>query len=233
MSGDRWRLSLLGGFRLAREDRVVRLAHSAQRLVAFLALQARPVLRVEAAGTLWPDVTDARSVGNLRSTLWRLDRHARGVVEREGAKVALGAFVHVDIDHARTDVAAIAHGEGLARTGELLPGWYEDWVLVERERVRQSWLDAMEAISEYLVTRGEPARAVEVALRAVAMEPLRESSHRTVMRAHLARGNRAAALAQCDHYLGLLEDAGLAPRPSPALQSLLDETRVGAHATAR
>jgi DNA-binding SARP family transcriptional activator len=74
-------------------------------------------------------------------------------------------------------------------TLELLPGWYDDWVLVERERMRHRVLHALEALSRLLRSAGRCAEAVEVALMAVNAEPLRESAQRELLESHLAEGN--------------------------------------------
>jgi len=72
---------------------------------------------------------------------------------------------------------------------ELLPGWYDDWVIVGRERLRQRLLHAVETLSRELVRGGRCAQAVEAALVVVNAEPFRESAHRVLIEAHLAEGN--------------------------------------------
>jgi DNA-binding SARP family transcriptional activator len=94
--------------------------------------------------------------------------------------------------------------DGIMRAGELLPDWYDDWVVIERERFRQARLHALEALCYGLARRGRYDKAIELGLTAVADEPLRESAHRAVMRAHLAEGNRVEALRQyqlCRRFL--------------------------------
>ena len=53
------RLALLGGFQLQKGDREIVIAASGQRLVALLALHHRPLTRLRAAGTLWPEFSPA------------------------------------------------------------------------------------------------------------------------------------------------------------------------------
>jgi DNA-binding SARP family transcriptional activator len=77
---------------------------------------------------------------------------------------------------------------------ELLPGWYDDWVLLERERTRQRLLHALEALSREHRAAGRCAEAVEAALVAVNAEPLRESAHRELLESHLAEGNWVEAM---------------------------------------
>ena len=78
--------------------------------------------------------------------------------------------------------------------GELLPGWYDDWVLLERERLRQLRMHALEALAEKLADAGRYGEAVQAAYAAVVAEPLRESAHRAVVRVHLVEGNLAEEL---------------------------------------
>src|SRR4029077_344554 len=105
-------------------------------------------------------------------------------------------------------------------TGELLPDWYDDWVMVERERLRQLSLHALEALAEQLLEVGRLGAALEAALEAVAMEPLRESAHRLLIRIHLAEGNGAEAIRESELCGRLLRDQ-LGLEPSPQLARLV------------
>jgi DNA-binding SARP family transcriptional activator len=97
-------------------------------------------------------------------------------------------------------------------TGELLPDWDDDWVLIEREHHRHLGLQALETLSERLLSSGRHGRALEVALAAVAKEPLRESAHRLLVRVHLADGNAVEALRQYRLFARLAYTRiGLAP----------------------
>nr|WP_308355048.1 bacterial transcriptional activator domain-containing protein [Streptomyces sp. MUM 203J] len=112
-------------------------------------------------------------------------------------------------------VPAILFGDG-----ELLPGWDEDWVLLERERLRQLRLHALDALAHSLVREGRHALALETALTSVRTEPLRESAHRAVVAAHLAEGNVHEAVS---HYVAFqhLLDEELGVPPSALFARLL------------
>src|SRR4029450_9327610 len=73
------RLSLLNGFRLPRDDRLVVLPRAAERLVAYVALTGT-CSRAQVAGTLWADMRYDQALACLRSALWRLRRLCRGTV---------------------------------------------------------------------------------------------------------------------------------------------------------
>jgi DNA-binding SARP family transcriptional activator len=103
---------------------------------------------------------------------------------------------------------------------DVLPSWDDDWLLVERERHRQSRLHALEGLSCSLRTSGRFAEALQAALAAVAGESLRESAHRRVIEVHLAENNPGEALRQFEIYRRLLhEELGL--RPSETIRALV------------
>jgi DNA-binding SARP family transcriptional activator len=91
-------------------------------------------------------------------------------------------------------------------TRDLLPDWYEEWVVVERERYRQLRLHALEALCVELVARQRFAQAVQAALVAVAGEPLRESANLALIRAYLAEGNVCEAMRHYQSFRDLLWD---------------------------
>src|SRR5712692_4250143 len=140
------RLCLLVGFQLTCSGQPVIVPPNGQRLLALLALSERAVSRVYVAGTLWPDVPDDRSGANLRSTLWRLPRPRTPLVEASLQVLRLGSGVAVDVREATDAARQALDGQAspelersleLWRFGDLLLDWYDDWVVVERERFRQ------------------------------------------------------------------------------------------------
>jgi DNA-binding SARP family transcriptional activator len=220
------RLSLLRSFDLRLGDDTVRIPPSARRVLAFLALNGRPLHRVFVAGQIWTESSQDHANACLRTTLWRLRQPGLRLVDARGSELWLAPNVPVDID----DVAERAHRvldhrverDDLARlssAGDLLPDWYDDWLIVERERFRQLRLLALEALCEELTEAGRYPFAVEAGLAAVAGEPLRESAHRALMKAHLAAGNPVEALNQYRLFRQLIrKEAGLGP--SAAMHAL-------------
>jgi DNA-binding SARP family transcriptional activator len=213
-------LKLLDGFDLVCSGRSVSLPLSAQRLLAFVALHERPVQRSYVAGSLWLDTPEERAYANLRSALWRLHRCGLRLVRSIGQRLSLDERVGVDLRQAQalahraldgSSVDAVA-GEVSVLSGDLLPDWYDDWIVLERERYRQLRLRALDTLCERLAGAGRLDAALEVGLAAVAGEPLRESSHRAVVRVHLADGNVAEAIRQYRLCRRLLhEHLGLEP----------------------
>jgi DNA-binding SARP family transcriptional activator len=105
-------------------------------------------------------------------------------------------------------------------SAELLLDWYEDWVIMERERMRQRVLHALDEVVGQLAGRGEYHRAIDAGLCAVQLEPIRETSHMGIISAHLAEGNRYEACRQYSIYRDLLQRE-LGVSPSLRLISLL------------
>jgi DNA-binding SARP family transcriptional activator len=219
-SGGRVRLRLIGEFEL-RAGRVLSVSPSAQRLLAYLALAGRPVQRSVVAGTLATvDVTEAQAAARLRTALWRLPRPGgTPLVDAAGKRIGLAPAVQVDYRETETAVAA-GGGELPALAEDLLPDWDDDWVVLERERYRQSRLHALEQLCARHREAGDFDLALSAGLTAVGGEPLRESAHRQVVLTHLAEGNPAEALRQYDGFRRLLR-AELGLPPSAAIRSLV------------
>jgi DNA-binding SARP family transcriptional activator len=222
----RGRLELFDGFRLELDGAWIEPSAGAQRLLAYLSLQG-PAVRAVVAGTLWGDTTESRALGSLRTTMWRVNQAAPGLVLMERGKLALAGFVTVDVTEFGQRAVAALRGAREAdlslpelRLGELLPGWYEDWVIFERERLRQLRLHSLEATAGQLCARGQYASALDAAFEAVRHEPLRESAHRMVMLIHLAEGNFAEALWEYERFRELLLGQ-LGVEPSPDLAGLV------------
>jgi DNA-binding SARP family transcriptional activator len=222
-------VSLFDGFELRCRGQRVELPMVAQRLVALLAVHDRPLLRAYVAGTLWPDKTDARSLANLRSVLWRLRQPDEGLVQSCGAHIQLAEGVDVDVRRlirlttdllAGSDAVPSREASALLTAGEFLPGWYDDWVLVERERLRQLRQHAMEAMCARLTELGRYSEAVDVGLAAVGADPLRESARSALIAAHFAEGNAAEAIRQYKAYRVLLWNS-LQVKPGARLQSFV------------
>ncbi len=110
---------------------------------------------------------------------------------------------------------------------DVLVGWYDDWVVAERERFRQLRLHVLDQFGELLLRAQHYPEAVQVGLVSVASEPLRESAHRLLVRAHLCEGNLAEALRQYRTYADLLARE-LRVRPSRAMEELVADALAGA-----
>lgn len=230
------RLNLLGGFTVTVGDDIVELPTGTQRLVAYLALRGR-TSRSRVAGTLWPDTTEKKALASLRTCIWRVNQTADWLLTAPSGTVDVGSTVLVDVrrlidsglSSLRTAMAVPVPVGGvfvedvekvLEEEGELLPDWEDEWLLADRERLRQLRLHILETMAERLSLAGRYGLALEAALGALRADSLRESAHRTVIGIHLAEGNVAEARRAYEECRCLLvNDLGV--EPSPALTCLL------------
>jgi DNA-binding SARP family transcriptional activator len=224
------RVHLFGGPYVSVDGQRRPVPEGSKRLLAFVALRPGRVERRHVAGTLWPVGHDGRAAGNLRSALWRLRGAGIDVMDCDKWSLRLFDRVSVDVhlltcwadrviagDPAPGDLRRLALDVDAL---DLLPGWYDDWTILERERLRQRVLHALEAQSRILSVHGLHADAVDAALAAVRAEPLRESAQRTLIEAYLGEENWVEAQRALDGYRTLLERE-LAVSPSAELIQLV------------
>lgn len=233
-------LRLFSEFQLLVDGRTIRLPHSVERIVAFLAMNRIPVNRARLAAALWPDVADHRANGDLRSALWRL-RRLTGVIDESDSRLALAPDVDVDTAD-MTDLSealisepskpALDRLSDLVRADEILPGWDEEWLIVERERYRIQRLRALERSAEALLAVDDHLGALDAAMASVATEPYRETAHRLVIQIHMAEGNKAEALRAYHGYRSLVADE-LGIEPSPMMIELVASLVPRGSSTAR
>src|SRR5215203_4827243 len=129
-------MRLLGGFGLDADGQPVVVPAGAERMLAYLALRSGSPSRLHVASVLWTDSPEPRALGNLRSTLWRIEQVAVPLVSRHGDRLSLESDVHVDVDAVSSLARRCRDGavpdelesvDLLAGANELLPDWYDDW----------------------------------------------------------------------------------------------------------
>lgn len=224
----------MGTFELFVADRFVSMPLGVQRVVAFVALQGRAIARSYVVGNLWPDSTEEHARANLRSALWRLRRLKHDVLVADGAQIHLAAHVRVDA----TEIARVAsesgdggdhpqqNGSPVIFSGELLPGWYEDWVVMARERLRFSQLRALEARGAHLLAKGRLPEAEEAYRAAADLEPFKETVQRGLIQVLLEAGSPGEAIHRYQSYRTLLREE-LGAEPSRQMTALLEGVTAG------
>jgi DNA-binding SARP family transcriptional activator len=221
-----WSLTLLNGWTLTRDGQRQKVAHRQQRLITVLALLGeRP--RAFLSGLLWPDSSDAQAAVGLRVSIWHINHELPGLLDADGTtdvSVALSELVRVDIIDLERDLHLPAselrdsypRWERL-RTAELLPGWYEDWIMAEQERFRALRTAALDSIAAYQLNRGNAEETKAATTLAIALEPFRESSYRLLIQAHLATGDLVSALKTYRSFSAALkQEFGVGPSASLA-----------------
>lgn len=218
-------LHLVGSFAVTIDGAVLDVKPCEQRVLAFIALQGRPVSRHLVAGTLWPELSDERALGRLRTGMWRCRKEVGStLVDSSTTNVWLDPCVVVDVamlsrratEPTQLPPAEIAPEITPAELAhDLLEDWYDEWLVIERERFRQFRLHTLDLLCERLIDQGRFGDALEAGLTAVAAEPLRESAHRLIVRAHRCEGNLTEALRTYYSYRDMLRvELGIDPSPS-------------------
>ena len=210
----RVKLTLLGGFQaqVGGGAPLVLPTRKTQALLAYLALplgQAHP--RDKLATLLWGDMPDAQARGNLRHALSRIRKNlpagVRPGLVLDGPTVALDpSVVEVDVAEFERLVAdgrppALEQIGGLYR-GDLLAGLalterpFEEWLTSERERLHELAIQGLGRLLTHQQRGGAAEPAIQTGLRLLALDPLQEPVHRTLMRLYARLGRREAALRQ-------------------------------------
>jgi len=179
-----------------------------------------------------PRASQRRAYANLRSALVRLERTCRGVLQASRLELRLVEGLAVDIRQFRALARQLLDPGTALRpsdlgpdtlaglSADLLPGWYDDWVLREAEDWRQLRLHALEALADRLTAVGRWGAAADAAGAPVRAEPLRESANAALIKVHLAEGNQSEAVRQFERYRALL-GAELGLEPTPRLRRLV------------
>lgn len=198
-------VKLLGQFSIERDGTPVDLpSRPAQALLAYLILNASSAHRREKlAGLIWPDATDANARSNLRHALWRI-RKALGAdcIEADDISVAFSTRVTYALDVARLerptrpDTPADALIDAVsAYTGEFLPGFYDDWIALERERLQALFERQIDALIDRLLAEQRWREVVDWAERWLALGQVPETAYRALMTAHFYLGNMSQVAA--------------------------------------
>ena len=203
-------------------------------LLAFLALRRQPVRRAAIAAALWPDETDAEARANLRRHVHRLKRAlpaaeaAACIVDDAGSLAWNHAAGTVDV---AAFLAGVADQTGVAAAvelyrGDLLEGYEDEWLVVERERLRALYLEALRGLCAARRRARDFTAAIQYAERLLSYDDLHEDALRELMSARYEHGDRSVALATYERFAGRLRDA-LDVAPMPETVALRDAIAAG------
>lgn len=227
------RLQLLGDWLLTVADapadsvEPIDLPAGPQHLIALLALNGR-CARTQTAATLWPDCTDVVAAARLRAVLWRLRHRHAGVppvLDIGDSSLSLAVDVVVDVDRFLNGAELLIRDDPdrgtdeaedaavvVLHSSELLPGWYDDWVLAARERLQYLRLGALDALATRRRRQRRTHEALQAARAAISIEPLHESAHRTIVQIHLDNGDLVEAINHYQRFQAMLDrELGLPP----------------------
>lgn len=218
------RIQFLGKFNLAYDDIPLTGINTPrlQSLFAYLVLHRdAPQPRRQIAFCLWPDLPEDRARANLRKLFYQLQRALPDAAhflyaDKFNVQWQPTAAFHLDVAEFEAQ-ASLASGLSRALElygGDLLPDCYDDWIVPERERLKQIYLDALERLIRQKEADHDYAAALSLAQQLLQHDPLREEIQRHVMRLHLLNGDRAAALRAYQNCVTVLQrELGVEPGP--------------------
>jgi DNA-binding SARP family transcriptional activator len=222
-----------------------------QELFCYLLLFGdRPHPREALAGNLWGDTPTAQSKKCLRQTLWQLhtclEQEVGGVplllVEPDWIRLNPAADLRLDVAaferaYARVqglpgrslDPSCVAALEEATASyqGDLLEGWYQEWCLFDRERLRNAYLAMLQKLMDRCEADGRFESGLSYGQRILTFDRAHERTHRRLMRLYYLSGDRSAALRQYDQCVEALRSE-LAVKPAESTLALYGQIRDGA-----
>lgn len=230
----RLEVRLLGGIEIILDGRRLRAFNSLrlQRFLALIVLRRDPQHRSRLAFELWPDSDEPQARTNLRKLLHDFRHSLPDIgefVEIDNEIVRWIATGPSEVDVLRfQDAMAAGDFELAARlySGDLLPACYDDWVLDERAKLRAQAYGVLVRLTEEAAGRGDHKATLRYTQRIIDLEPTDEAAVRIQMKAHLALGDRAAAL-RCYHRCAEALERDLAVAPGEAIRAMYQQLRAG------
>lgn len=228
---NRLRVYLFGPIKIEKDDGQVHLSTRKERLLfAYLILNPEHHSREKVAGLFWPDVPDASARASLRNALSNLRRDlSPQLFQTDSETVHLNSNYPIWVDAWEFQTEA---DQFLANplpdtsavdldlyAGDLLEGFYDDWVLAAREKLRRLFLNTLLEYTQQLRAQSEYARAIEFAEQVLSVDRANERAYQHLMFCHVALGNRDAALKQYKLCQDALMDE-LDVEPSPETKKL-------------
>ena len=244
------RIQLFGKFSVRRNERVLEGfdARKIQELFCYLLLHRDHSLpRETLASILWPETTTTQSKKNLRQALWQL-QSALGsqnepandrllLVDPDWVQLNSEADLWLDVaefeqvfklvqktpgQEIDSTTAQLLHETVQLYQGPLLEGWYQDWCLLERERLQSMYLAMLDKLMSFTEAQYDYETGLLFGMRIMCYDRARERTHRRMMRLYYLLGDRAEALRQYERCAAALDEE-LGIRPSKSTQALIKQ----------
>ncbi|MCO5188787.1 MAG: tetratricopeptide repeat protein [Anaerolineae bacterium] len=231
-----FRIELLGSFVVEEDGRPSRIANSAKgcALLTYLIVSGGPQSREVIADLLWEAASTRQSLQRLRELLPRVQRWVpRLEVTRQTVGFRPNSGDHIDVLTLRNGLtsndldqvdAALQLYDGDLLTSFYLKGvsHFNEWLLLERERLRRQVIGAYRELCHAYETASGWKKGVAAARRWVAMDELNEEVHRTLIRLLASDGQTAAAMGAYDRCRQILWEE-LAAEPERATKELAQQ----------
>lgn len=237
-----WRIEMFGRLRVVGSDRTIDRFRTEKTavLLAYLAYHLdRSHSREELIELLWPEADTARGQMSLRTAIASLRRQLEPPGTRAGTVIFsdkkslrlnsasaitdVGEFTRLLNEAVTDDDTAndkLAQAAAIYR-GELLAGMYDEWVVTARNALREELFEALYKAIRARAEKKEFECAAKLGRLAVGIDPVREESHRALMRLYAAAGRPSAALEQYQQLKSVLREA-LDQEPSRASRELAE-----------
>lgn len=229
---------LLGTFDLKYKKKPIDISsRSAQSLFACLILNAgTPQRREKLAGLFWPDSLEETARDNLRHALWRLRKALPSTQKTEflltdDLSIAFNASTEYWLDAAELEkLSEAASTDELiavlsAYQGELLPGFYDEWVVLGREHLYSIFEHHMARLLSSLQSEKRWLEVFDWGERWIKLGQKPEPAYRALMCAHAAKGDMSKVAATYERCVKSLREYGM--EPSEQTKALYEKLKTG------
>lgn len=222
------KLYMLGPFRFEGVKGSMSLpARKAQSLLAYLILHPGEHPRETLAAMFWGDSTDVQARDSLRTAIKQLRQHLSPdllLADRETVQLNPAFPLWADAREFEKQVTTAPQSAIVLYRGDFLAGLYDEWILHERGRLRDLYIDTLLRLAHDARVRGECAQTIELAKQVLALDSANEYAHQHLIFCYHASGDRAAALKQYEACVNELRDE-LGVTPLPETTELYEEIK--------
>ena len=250
---DLW-VRFFGDFEVFCRGEPLELGHNSKSVAIFkclLARKGRPVSQDALMGWLWPESSPKKARWSLNSAIYTLRRSlderppditSSGcvILERGHYRLARGLRISSDVEEfdagyergrfleraRKAEEAASEYEKAVEfyRGDYLMEDLYEDWTMIERERLTSAYVDVLDRLATYYAQAGNLQRCITDRYRLLEKDPYHEESYRSLMRCYARLGLRGRALRQyelCERRLEHLHGISPAPETRTLQEKLL------------
>ena len=229
---------LLGKFEVSQDGKAIVIpSRPAQSIFAYLITSAGTAHRREKlAGMFWPDSLEETARSNLRSALWKIRKALPASASTEYLQTDdFSIAFNASADH-WLDAAKLEKLSGSASTdelmavlsvyqGELLPGFYDEWVILEREHLNSVFEHQMARLISLLQDEKRWLDILDWAERWIKLGEKPEPAYRALMSAHAAKGEMSKVAAIYERCIKSLKEFGI--NPSEQTRALYERIKTG------